>query len=36
MAMALWVSAWVGSGCGKDEVRVYQAPKDAPAIASAG
>ena len=27
-------SAWMAAGCGKEEVRVYQAPKDAPALAS--
>ena len=27
--------AWMAAGCGKDEVRVYQAPQDAPSVAAA-
>ena len=27
--------AWMAAGCGKDEVRVYQAPQDAPPVAAA-
>lgn len=34
MAMALWASAWMASGCGKDEIRVYQSPKDTPVVAA--
>ncbi|MCX6859864.1 MAG: hypothetical protein NTX70_06520, partial [Verrucomicrobia bacterium] len=27
--------AWMAAGCGKDEVRVYQAPQDAAPVAAA-
>jgi hypothetical protein len=27
--------AWMAAGCGKDEVRVYQAPQEAPTVAAA-
>lgn len=27
--------AWMAAGCGKDEIRVYQAPQDAPPVAAA-
>lgn len=31
VALGVSALAWMAAGCGKDEVRVYQAPKDAPA-----
>ena len=33
--MGVAALAWLAAGCGKDEVRVYQAPQDAPSVAAA-
>lgn len=33
--MGVAALAWLAAGCGKDEVRVYQAPQDAPSAAAA-
>ena len=33
--MAVLATAWATSGCGKDEVRVYQAPREVPVTAVA-
>jgi hypothetical protein len=35
VATAVSALAWMMAGCGKDEVRVYQAPQEAPAVAAA-
>ena len=35
VATAVSALAWMTAGCGKDEVRVYQAPQEAPAVAAA-
>lgn len=35
VALGVSALAWMAAGCGKDEVRVYQAPKDAPASVAA-
>jgi len=33
--MGVAALAWLAAGCGKDKVRVYQAPQDAPSVAAA-
>jgi len=33
--MGVAALAWLAAGCGNDEVRVYQAPQDAPSVAAA-
>ena len=35
VVMVVSALAWMAAGCGKDEVRVYQAPQDAPPVAAA-
>ena len=35
VATAISGLVWMAAGCGKDEVRVYQAPQEAPAVAAA-
>ena len=35
VVMGVSALAWMAAGCGKDEVRVYQAPQDAPPVAAA-
>ncbi len=34
VVMAVSALAWMAAGCGKNEVRVYQAPQDAPPVAA--
>ena len=35
VVMGVSALAWMAAGCGKDEIRVYQAPQDAPPVAAA-
>ena len=35
VVMVVSALAWMAAGCGKNEVRVYQAPQDAPPVAAA-
>ena len=35
VVMGVSALAWMAAGCGKDEVRIYQAPQDAPPVAAA-
>ena len=35
VVMVVSALAWMAAGCGKDEIRVYQAPQDAPPVAAA-